>query len=298
MRKQKHVYFYRLCRLRDGAGKVARAELASGRDRDKANASSLPPAAEQALLKSGKIRIWREMKMNRRRKKYHSGVTGLINAMWRSGQGGRVLALSVPLRRAPAQLLPAAASRALPRNPPLLTGDPLSPPLLQTLLAGAPHLTLPCAWAGRRALPCVCFGLGFALRGGGRAVPHPGSLWGHPPASTSLCPPQPKFNAVFGQRELSAGGSGKRRVGMGHRSHPPCPPSLRPASVAGTAPRTPASSRDAPMPPEPRGQGTLKDLVPPPSLLLARDKSPSQTSRRLSQGNPLASLPGCSSLPQ
>lgn len=58
------------------------------------------PAAKEALLKSSNILIWGEMKINRVRKKYHSRVTGLINAMWKSRKGG---ACSGSVHGSPAQ---------------------------------------------------------------------------------------------------------------------------------------------------------------------------------------------------
>lgn len=60
------------------------------------------------------------------RKKYHSRVTGLINAMWKSRRGGHVLALCVALRHTHihAQPFPVTASPSLPLIPPQLTGGP------------------------------------------------------------------------------------------------------------------------------------------------------------------------------
>lgn len=103
------------------------------------NAPSLPPAAEEALLKSRNILIWGEMKINRVRKKYHSRVTGLINAMWKSRKGGCGLALCTALRHTHihAQPFPVAASPLLPPDPATADWGPLYPHFVQVLLSGA-----------------------------------------------------------------------------------------------------------------------------------------------------------------
>lgn len=94
------------------------------------------PTAGEALLKSGNILIWREMKINRIRKKYHSRMTGLINATWKSRKGGRVLALCTALQytHIHARPLPVAASPLLPSDPTTADWGPLYPHFVRVLL--------------------------------------------------------------------------------------------------------------------------------------------------------------------
>lgn len=63
---------------------------------------------EEALLKSEGTHLG-EMKMSRKRKKHHSRVTGLRNAVLRSRKGGRVLALWCTRVHMPVELLPVTA---------------------------------------------------------------------------------------------------------------------------------------------------------------------------------------------
>lgn len=109
------------------------------------------------MLKSGKILIWGEMKMNRKRKKYHSRVTGLINAVGKSRKGGRVLALRT-------QLLPVPAS---PVAPPAAGGDP-PPPFPSGPARGGPALLRTARVGPDKGAAHARFGLGFALLGRGR----------------------------------------------------------------------------------------------------------------------------------
>lgn len=119
---------------------MARAKLGRGGDGDKANAPSLPPAAEEALLKSRNILIWGrdEDQQNKEKVPFQSDRADKCHVEEQEG-GGCVLALCVAPRHTHihAQPFPVAASPLLPPDPTTANWGPLYPRFVQVLLSGA-----------------------------------------------------------------------------------------------------------------------------------------------------------------
>lgn len=103
------------------------------------------PQLRRHCLNPGTFSSGEEMKISRIRKKYHSRVTGLINAMWKSRKGGAVSWLCAWLPGTHTSMhshslsLPAHCSPLIPPQP---TGGPFIPVLFRSCSLGL-DLSLP-----------------------------------------------------------------------------------------------------------------------------------------------------------
>lgn len=124
---------------------MARAKLGRGGDGDKANAPSLPPAAEEALLKSRNILIWGrdEDQQNKEKVPFQSDRADKCHV--EEQEGGAVSWLCAWLPGAHTSMhshslsLPAHCSPLIPPQP---TGGPFIPVLFRSCSLGL-DLSLP-----------------------------------------------------------------------------------------------------------------------------------------------------------
>lgn len=97
------------------------------------------PQLRRHCLNPGTFSSGEEMKISRIRKKYHSRVTGLINAMWKSRKGGLCpgSVRGSPAHTHPCTAIPCRCQPIAPPDPTTANWGPLYPRFVQVLLSGA-----------------------------------------------------------------------------------------------------------------------------------------------------------------
>lgn len=85
--KQNMFIFTSSVGSKNEVGKVARAELARGRNRDKANAPALPPSAKQPCLNRENCHLGRDENEQKKEKISFPSDRGMKNAVGKSGKG-------------------------------------------------------------------------------------------------------------------------------------------------------------------------------------------------------------------